>query len=226
MVQIYSNEAVIFDLDDLLYKEFDFLRSGYWTIAKLVSGNNYKEIFRLMMSQYFSNQPVLDWLCNDYFKGHCSYSIESLLEVYRTHMPEISLDSGTTRLLDALKANGNSMGLITDGRSITQRNKIKALGLEKWIGDFIISEEFGYEKPSKRPYRHFMEKFKTDRFIYLADNYNKDFRAPNELEWRTIALVDNGLNIHIIKDNLDMGYLPMETINSLKDLKVINKLYI
>lgn len=226
MVQIYSNEAVIFDLDDLLYKEFDYLRSGYWAIAKLVSNKNYKEVFRLMMVQYFSNQPVLDWLCNDYLQGKCDYSVNTLLDVYRTHMPDISLNSDAVRLLNDLKGNGNLMGLITDGRSVTQRNKIKALGLERWMDDYTISEELGYEKPSQRPYVHFMEKFKADHFIYLADNYNKDFKAPNELGWRTVVLADNGLNIHRQKDDLQPVYLPRQTICSLKDVTVTNKKYI
>lgn len=225
MVQIYSNEAVIFDLDDLLYKEFDYVRSGYWAIARLVSDKDPKNVFRQMMVQYFSGQPVIDWLCNDYLEGKCNYGLDSLLEVYRTHMPDISLSSDAITLLDNLKANGNLIGLITDGRSITQRNKIKALGLERWIDDFTISEELGYEKPSQRAYLHFMEKFKVEHFIYLADNYNKDFKAPNELKWRTVVLTDNGLNVHTKKDNLDAVYLPAETINSLKDLTVSDKNY-
>lgn len=223
MVQIYRDEAVIFDLDDLLYKEFDYVRSGYWTIAKLVSDRDFKKVFRLMMVQYFSGQPVLDWLYHDYFNGKCSYSLDSLLTVYRTHKPEISLNSDALALLNSLKNNGNVMGLITDGRSITQRNKIKALELDRWIDDYTISEELGHEKPSQEPYLYFMKKFKADNFVYLADNYNKDFKAPNELGWRTVVLTDNGLNIHTRKDNLEDGFLPRETIGCLNEVMVNNK---
>jgi putative hydrolase of the HAD superfamily len=219
MVQIYRNEAVIFDLDDLLFKEFDFLRSAYWEIAQMIPGDP-KKLFRLMMVQYFSGQRVLDWLYHDYCKGHCRYSLDYLITVYRTHHPDISLSSDALELLNNLKANKNPMGLITDGRSITQRNKMKALGLNNWISDFTISEELGYEKPAPQAYLYFMEKFNANNFVYLADNYNKDFKAPNELGWRTVVLTDNGLNIHGRRDNLDPIYSPQETIQSLKEVVV------
>ena len=223
MVQIYRDEGIIFDLDDLLYNEFDFVRSGFWAVARTYSEREPKVLFRLMMSHYFLGNAVFDWLCNDYLKGNSENSINSVLSVYRNHKPNISLSEEVVKVLSQLKDNGNKMGLITDGRSITQRNKIDALKLSKWINDFTISEELGYEKPSEKPYLYFMEKFDCKRFVYLADNYNKDFISPNQLGWRTIALKDNGLNIHTIKENLDLAYYPSETINNFSELLISGK---
>jgi putative hydrolase of the HAD superfamily len=47
--------------------------------------------------------------------------------------------------LKQLKANGYKLGLITDGRSISKRKKIKALNIEKYFEYILISEEFGTE---------------------------------------------------------------------------------
>lgn len=218
MVQIYKDEAVIFDLDDLLYKEFDFMRSGFWAIARICSEQEPKKLFRLMMVQYFSGNAVLNWLSNEYLASASGHTLSSLLTIYRTHKPDISLSAEVVEVLSLLKKNGNRIGLITDGRSITQRNKIEALKLSRWISDFTISEELGFEKPSEKPFLYFMKKFDSLNFVYLADNYNKDFIAPNQLGWRTIALSDNGLNIHMAKQNLETGYFPAETINSLSEL--------
>ena len=223
MVQIYKDEAVIFDLDDLLCKEFDFLRSAYWSIAQLVSKDQPKKLFRLMMAQYFSGHAAIDWLVYDYLKGESEYDLNSVLTIYRNHMPDIALEATVHQFLSQLKANGNSMGLLTDGRSITQRNKIEALKLKNWISEFSISEELGFEKPAKEPYLFFMKKFDVADFVYIADNYNKDFVAPNELGWRTIALADNGLNIHCRKDNLPAANLPGQTISNFTELVVSNK---
>jgi putative hydrolase of the HAD superfamily len=220
MVQIYKNEAVIFDLDDLLYKEFDFVRSAFWFIARSIAKREAKNLFRLMMVHYFSGNAVLDWLYADYLKGQGLYTRDSLLEMYRNHKPDISLNSDVFVLLSKLKENGNFIGLVTDGRSVSQRNKIEALGLNNWFDDFSISEESGYEKPSDVPFLYFMERFKVGGFVYLADNYNKDFIAPNRLGWRTIALLDNGLNIHSIKENLDPGNIPGEVISSIREIEV------
>lgn len=222
MVHIFKDEAVIFDLDDLLYKEFDFLRSAYWSIARLVSKDQPKTLFRLMMAQYFSGNAAIDWLIKDYLKGDSEYDLNYFLGIYRNHMPDISLEANVYQVLSQLKANGNLMGVLTDGRSITQRNKIKALNLNYWISDFCISEELGFEKPAKEPFLHFMEKFDTNDFVYIADNYNKDFIMPNELGWRTIALADNGLNIHKPNTNLPSRNLPGKVIKNFSELIVSN----
>lgn len=222
MAQIFKDEVVIFDLDDLLYKEFDFMRSGFWAVAKVVSEKEPKKLFRQMMVLYFSGNRVFDWLCQENFLGKSKHTLDSLLTIYRTHKPDISISDEVGAVLEKLKNNGNEIGLITDGRSVTQRNKIEALGLNKWISDFIISEEFGFEKPSEKPFLYFMRKYDSKPFVYLADNYNKDFIAPNQLGWRTIALADNGLNIHSINDNLDSKYHPNEIVFSFLELEVKN----
>lgn len=223
MVQIFKGEAVIFDLDDLLYKEFDFLRSAYWSIAQLISKDQPKKLFRLMMAQYFSGNAAIDWLINDYLKGESEYDLNSVLAHYRNHVPDIALEANVYQLLSQLKENGNFMGVLTDGRSVTQRNKIEALNLKKWISEFSISEELGFEKPAKEPFLFFMKRFDVSGFVYIADNYNKDFIAPNELGWRTIALADNGLNIHCKKENLPSGNLPDQIITNISEILVSNK---
>jgi putative hydrolase of the HAD superfamily len=53
---------------------------------------------------------------------------EDLLKLYRNHYPSINLT--LKMFIIKLKANGYKLGLITDGRSIQQRNKIKALNIE------------------------------------------------------------------------------------------------
>lgn len=220
MALIYKREAVIFDLDDLLYKEFDFVRSGYWTIAKIISPDDPKVLFRSMMVQYFSGNAVFDWVYNVYLKQDSNFKVNALLEIYRNHKPDITLSADVFNFLSKLKNNGNMIGLITDGRSISQRNKIEALGLLNWIDGFTISEDIGFEKPSQEPYRYFIEKFKAQNYIYIADNYNKDFIAPNQLGWRTIALSDNGLNVHSKKENLDFHAFPQEVIENFKELEI------
>lgn len=217
MEAMFKDVAVIFDLDDLLFKEFDFVRSGFWTISRLISDDP-KPVFKQMMSEYFSGRGALNWACDH--QVSTSYTLEDLLGIYRSHMPDISLSAEAVALLEKLKKNNWKLGLITDGRSQTQRNKIEALKLGRWISEVIISEEFGFEKPSLRPYQYFMELFHADQYIYIADNVNKDFIAPRQLGWWTIALADNGLNVHTAARSLSADYCPDETIQNLSELLV------
>lgn len=68
--------------------------------------------------------------------------IDIYLYKYRTHIPSIVLPEEVENMLSVLKKQGCVIGLITDGRKITQWNKIHSLGLERYIDkeDCIISE--------------------------------------------------------------------------------------
>lgn len=113
-------------------------------------------------------------------------------KVFTTDMPSCMAPAGYA-------SDGVRIGLITDGRSVQQRNKIEALGLLRWIdeNDTIISEEFGSEKPTTENYLYLMKRYPDCHdFTYVGDNVKKDFIAPNALGWNSICLRDDGRNIH------------------------------
>lgn len=198
--------VICFDLDDTLYKEIDYLKSAYREIAEYAAGQctgcsdsvNILAIkaYNRMLDAYREGQNAFEEL--NLFLG-LVLPVSDYLYIYRNHKPKIALPEDAVRTLDALKAEGVRLGLITDGRSIQQRNKIEALGLSGWIDekDMVISEEFGSEKPALANYEYFMKRYpKCHDFTYVGDNLNKDFIAPNSLGWMTICLRDDGRNIH------------------------------
>ena len=64
--------------------------------------------------------------------------------------------------------------IITDGRSISQNNKIKALGLSHLAQNIIISEETGYKKPHVNNFKIIEKVYPDKKFLYIADNTSKD----------------------------------------------------
>lgn len=219
-------KVVCFDLDDTLYKEIDFLKSAFREIAEYalsISANlnmSADDLYEGMLDAYFSQKDAFDYLVASV---GTDLGKPTLLNRYRNHVPQIALSEGAFELLTELKNRGYEVGIITDGRSVQQRNKIKALGLDKIFseGNIIISEEFGTEKPNIDNYRYFMKQFPnvTD-FIYIGDNVNKDFVAANILGWTTICLRDNGMNIHKqIFDN-DHSYLPKYIIDKFSEIQL------
>jgi len=108
--------------------------------------------------------------------------------------------------------------IITDGRSISQRNKIKSLGISQSVKNVIISEETGFEKPNLNNFKLLDKTYPNKNFVYIADNTSKDFLAPNILKWNSICLLDDGHNIHKQNFALDEGYLPKKIIKSFKEL--------
>lgn len=211
-----SNYVFVFDLDDTLYKEIDFLKSAYRYIASIVDKNNSNYLYQRMLDDYYEGKNVFQLLAQSYNQ----FSIDSLLDLYRNHYPEISLDNEIYTTLNFLKGKGKT-GLITDGRSITQRNKISALGLGNFFDKIIISEEVGYSKPDIRMFQQFHVD-NDSKCFYIANDTSKDFLAPNQLGWDTVCLLDND-NINIRKQdfNLNKDYLPKIKIINFSELKSI-----
>lgn len=206
-----KSKTVIFDLDDTLYNEVDYLLSAYKEISYFLSThiNNEKK-----------SEDIYDFMCDAYQKGSDVFTAtlhhleinnltnDDLLRIYRNHIPLINLSSETISLLDNLLLNDYNLGLITDGRSVQQRNKIKSLGIEKYFQGIVISEEFGSEKPELKNFTFFEKIFPNSNYFYIADNPKKDFIGPKKLGWTTICLLDNGRNIHKQNFNVASEYLP------------------
>lgn len=209
-----NSKCIIFDLDDTLVYEIDFLKSAYKHIAFLVGGNN--EEFELMIEKYRRKENVFLYLSVKY-----NVEVTYLLEQYRNHFPTIGLIDGAKDLLSFCKESGFILGLISDGRSITQRNKLKALNIEEFFDKIVISEEIGSEKPNFINYSAFIQNYGAVNYFYIADNYGKDFLTPNELGWTTIALKDAGRNIHKQDFSLESKFLPRFLVQELSEVKDI-----
>ena len=118
------------------------------------------------------------------------------------------------------------MGIVTDGRAETQRNKIEALGLTEWISPdlVLVNEDKKYFKPNHWSFDRMMlqcyEKFPNSEldFYYVGDNTEKDFLAPNELGWTTVCLLDDGRNIHKQDFSMAIKYLPKRNIENIEEL--------
>lgn len=208
---------VAFDLDDTLYSERDFLHSGWRAVARAaaVHGLEAGEAWRIM-----STAP-------DAFDAlHArlpAMTVDEMLHVYRTHMPGIALYTGVADTLECLRSHGCPIAIITDGRSLSQRNKIKALGLEQYADYVSVSEEIGADKTSDSPFRILMDMFPGYHYIYVGDNPAKDFVWPNRLGWTTVMLRESrpGLNIHPQTLPQEKIYAPQRVVSHIGELTSI-----
>lgn len=177
--------AVIFDLDDTLYSEKQYVRSGYKAVAKLLGD----EALADKLWIYFENgKPAIDELLNEL---GCMGRKEKCLEAYREQIPEITLYDGVSELIQKLKSEGIKVGIITDGRVSGQKRKLQALGLDKLIDDIIITDELGgtqFRKPCDIAFRIMQHRWSIpfEQIVYVGDNAEKDFQAPKQLGMRTL----------------------------------------
>ena len=148
---------VLFDLDDTLYHERDYQHSGWRAVAAEAAIRGFLEA-----------DDAYNLMCHapdafDALHARCpDFPISDMVEIYRGHFPDIGLSDDVRNLLQRFRDNGYGTGIITDGRSIGQRNKIKALGLDKLVDYISISGEINADKHSDKPFveamRHFGEK--------------------------------------------------------------------
>lgn len=213
MMLSMCKKVVCFDLDDTLYKEIDYLTSAYGEIAASVG---HPELLPQMVKWYKEGEDVFQK--TNLFLG-IDTPVADYLDIYRNHFPAVSLSDGVEDTLDELKHRGITLGIITDGRSVGQRNKIKALNLNRWFDDenIIVSEEFGSEKTDVKNFKYFEQKYPEHSFVYVGDNPKKDFIVPNHLGWQSVMLKDDGRNIHK-QEAVPMDNLPQITITNIEEL--------
>ncbi len=181
-----DKKAVLLDLDDTLYNEKDYVKSGYKKIAE-----NYPEIPEAAeeLWQYFlEGKPAVDSFLERHGRER---EKEACLKCYRSQAPEIILSEENRELLEKWRREGKKIGIITDGRPEGQWKKIKALGLEKLVDEIIVTDELAgnhgdvkkFRKPAVLAFQIMQMRLGIpyEKMIYIGDNPAKDFQAPEKL---------------------------------------------
>jgi len=190
--------TVVFDLDDTLYDEIDYCRSGFAAVARflanLLGTPTAERIFDCFWRQFTAGSrtktfnTALEELGIDYDEK----LIGELVKVYRNHVPEITLPADSGDVLSRLSGK-YALALLTDGFLPAQQLKVQALGLEKYFKCIIYTEQLGRNcwKPSPAGFEKLMQDLnaRPETISFIADNEKKDFIAPNKLGFLTIQLI-------------------------------------
>jgi putative hydrolase of the HAD superfamily len=175
-------------LDDTLYSEKEYVRSGYRAVAKLLSQIDGCE--QKLWAAFQAGKPAIDAVLGE--AGIVDPAIkEKSLEAYRLQIPQISLYDGVEELMTWVREHGIQIGIITDGRPEGQRRKLEALGLYPMVDSVLITDELGSvrcRKPNDIAYRIMQARFNIPycQMLYVGDNPAKDFQAPRQLGMRWI----------------------------------------
>ena len=182
--------VVVFDLDDTLYDEIDFVKSGFKEISKYLKNKDY---YKFMLDEFYKNGSgkVFNKLIDQF---DLDISLQKLIEVYRFHIPDISLPLESIELLKF--SQQFKTALISDSHYIMQKNKYIALGLSDYIEYPVFTDFYHTKKPQEKAFKMVMEHFIDEsEYIYISDNPKKDFIAPNSLKWKSIRY-KNSLGIY------------------------------
>lgn len=216
-------KAAMFDLDDTLYDEMDFVKSGFWAVSEFLSkrhGFTNTYVFDRLLENLreYGRGSVFDiFLDNEGINS--PELIKTLVFLYRTHRPNIALFKEVKGVIDALKQKGFLTGLITDGMGCVQRNKIGALKIEPMFDVIVCTDEIGKEfwKPSKVPFQTalILLNAQAENSFYVGDNLSKDFLAPIKLGMGAF-FIDRNKKSKVVSNN------DLLVIDNLEDiLKVV-----
>lgn len=184
--------GIVFDLDDTLYPERDYVLSGFRAVAAWASHHlglpaeqGFSEL-RSLFERGVRGDTFDRWLGAH---GLAPYLAKQLVSVYREHQPVLVPFAGVADLLDAL-GEKHSLGLLTDGYLAVQRRKLAALDLAHHFDAAVFSDELGREawKPSPEPYREILDRLgmASSEAVYVADNPLKDFLGARRVGMSTV----------------------------------------
>ena len=216
--------GIVFDLDDTLYAERDYVRSGYRAVADhLQETLGRDEPFADWLWERFTRgqtQGAFDALSDHFALDLSKEQIAELVTVYREHAPTIRPADGVVELLADLRSK-LQLALLSDGFLPAQRLKLEALGLGETFQRIVFTEDLGRDagKPSPAGFERIAEELALapESLAYVADNPAKDFVAPNRLGWLTIQLLRDG-QIHAGKPVADDG-APGVVVRSVAELR-------
>jgi putative hydrolase of the HAD superfamily len=164
-------KAVFFDLDGTLYDRdaamltlaHDQYAAFRQTLASLVDEDRFVSRFAELDDHgYASRSDVYRRLADEFgLDNWLTVDLERhFWEAYNRRC-EITPDTRST--LEALRAAGKCLGIVTNGQTEWQTRKIDSLGLGSFFDIVLISEKEGIRKPDARIFDRACERCSVDR---------------------------------------------------------------
>ena len=187
--------ALLIDLDDTLYDEGDYVRSGFRVVAArlalLFPGTSEARIYQSMLTELNANGrgKVFDRALESIGQSPELKLVASLVDVYRGHQPKISLWPGVADTLKALRRRFR-LAVVTDGTEVMQRRKVQALGIEGLVHQVAYCWGLGAPKPSPEAYYAALKNLgvRPDEAVVIGDNPAHDMAAARAIPCACIRI--------------------------------------
>lgn len=185
-------KAVIFDLDDTLIDRNEAIKNLFFIIL-----NNYyenidaiKEEKMLRKFKFYDKEnygdsdkiKVLKPFFNE-FPPEVIMSEDTMIDFWNKNLPKcFKVNESTLNLLENISKNMKT-GIITNGVTQRQKEKILNSNLNQYFETIIISEEIGYRKPDKKIFEIAMNelKVKAKEVIFIGDNLVLDIMGSQDV---------------------------------------------
>lgn len=201
-------KAVIFDLDDTLYRIVDAFQAAIFDLKIDLKGTCINELYKsfrkeseVLFSDSQSGLISMEKMrTTRIIKSLSNFGIDIneiegcyFQERYEYHVSCLRLPSDVVEILDYLKNREVPIGIITNGESTNQWNKINSLGiLEHFNKDHIIvSGDIGVDKPNPAIFKEMAKIIDADTYYYIGDSHSNDILGSFFVGWKNIWLTFN-----------------------------------
>lgn len=194
--------CVVLDIDDTLYLERDYVRSGFKAVSTVLAERmGAAGFFEVAWGLFLEGRRgrIFDEGIEAMGIPPDPRLVSELVTVYRTHSPEITLLPDSQSFLEWVRKRAR-MAAITDGPLESQQAKARALGLSSVASPIIYTALYGdgYSKPHPRAFLEVEAATGCSggKCVYIADNPQKDFDSPLSLGWKSIR-IRRPLSLHV-----------------------------
>jgi len=192
-------KGLIFDLDDTLYPEKDYVYSGFRHVANFLGtkyGLDPEEAYEELLLSFNDGLRGKNFnaLLDEKGIQYDENNVGELVNFYRKHKPEIKLPESSRQMLASLRSQGFLLGLVTDGYLEAQKNKVEGLGLHDLLDAIVYTDVWGQEfwKPHKKGFVEILRILGIDgeECCHIGDNPAKDFKGAKECGMLCIQILE------------------------------------
>lgn len=189
-------KAVVFDLDDTLISE-----THYQASARSAVLNHLAELTGISLEEIVAESKVADEGPREYYfqsllpklgMEASPEAVTNLIDIHREHTPSISWYPDVLETLEGLRSLGVKLGVITDGYSVAQHQKLMAVEAATHFDAIVVSDDLGREfwKPHQKTFLKIAGELNADpeELIYVGDNPEKDFYISKSLPITTVRI--------------------------------------
>ena len=171
-------KAIVFDVDDTLYDLSGPFKEAFHELYPLEELD--------LEGAFLASRRYSDSV---YGKNMDAQEALHFQEIYEKHQHMIHMTEAMQEFLKEL-SDKMVLGIITNGPSGHQWDKICALEATRWIpkDHVFISGEYGVAKPERRIFELVQEKLKLQpqEFCYVGDSYENDIEGAKGAGWNAI----------------------------------------
>jgi len=219
-------KGMIFDLDDTLAPEKEYVLSGFRAVASYLgklAGCSESACFE-KMKEFFEQgrrKNVFDALLEEFTIPETAVTVGELVELYRSHEPDVHyrLYDDVPGFLDFFTGRYRC-ALVTDGFTRQQQKKIEALGIGAAFSPVYINEDRRFFKPHPHAYEGIIAAWRIEphEIAVVGDNPAKDFITPRKMGMLTVRVRRQGFYRRVIGQTEGRADFSVRDFRELADL--------